>query len=434
MNHYNKFKFSKKIIANNKGLVTNLFSLSVLQIFNMFLPLLTFPYLVKVLGLEYFGLISFAQALIAYFIILTDYGFNYSATREISINRADKKKVSLIFNSVMAIKILLLFVSFLILTILVFSFDKFSSNWKIYYLTFGIVIGQVLFPIWFFQGMEKMKYITLINLFSRLLFTISIFLFIKKETDYIYVPMLNASGFMISGLISLALVNKVFKVKFIIPSLKSMRRIFAESTSLFISNLSTTLYTSSNIFILGFFCNNYIVGTYASIEKIIVAIKSLFFPFYQTLFPWLSKKDTQDIDLIVRKMIPYVALIGLTITLGLVGFSERILSLVYSTTEIRSYTLAFEILACIPFLASLNMLFITLYLNAVKSYRERMTILLNCGLFSVFTVFMLTYFFGLYGTAIGVTLTEALLLIFGFFYFKKSLNKSKNLHPKVCNA
>lgn len=402
-----------------KKLISNFFALSVLQGANFILPLISLPYLVRVLGTEAFGLVMFAQAFIMYFVILTDYGFNLSATREISLHRNNEVKVREIFSTVMFIKFILLLVSFMILSVVVFGFEKFRTDWYIYYLTFGMVIGQVLFPVWFFQGIEKMKYITILNIIAKLIFTVSIFIFIQKVEDYIYVPVLNSIGFIVAGLISLWVVFNDFKMQLVRPTLNNVKNMFFESSNLFVSNLSVTLYTASNIVILGFFANNNIVGIYASIEKLVLAIKNLYTPLYQALFPWLSKKDKKDISEIVKKMIPYITLVGLLFTILLVAFARDILTILYNRAEILEYTIIFQIMAFISIFSALNMLFNMLYLSAIKAYRERMSIMLKSGLVNVGTVAVLTYYFSIYGTAVAVACTEFLLLIFGFYYFKK---------------
>ena len=160
------FKTLNKIKNNSdhKTLVSNFVYLSILQGLNLLLPLITFPYLVRVLGVEYFGLLSFALALTTYFQIITDYGFNSTATRDVSAVLNDKTKQLEIFNDVMSAKLFLLFFCFIVMILIVFSFEIFRTHWEIYFFSFGSVLGQAIFPVWFFQGIQKMKYITYLYL------------------------------------------------------------------------------------------------------------------------------------------------------------------------------------------------------------------------------------------------------------------------------
>src|SRR3989339_509467 len=158
-----------------KILLGNFFSLSVLQVLNYLLPLITLPYLIRVLGPEKYGLIAFGTAFLTYFQLFTDYGFNLSATKDISINRENNKKISEIFSSVIIIKTVLMLFSFIIIFFIVTSFSKFNSQKEVYYLISLSLIGNVLFPIWFFQGIERMKYITYFNVIARVTATLLVF-------------------------------------------------------------------------------------------------------------------------------------------------------------------------------------------------------------------------------------------------------------------
>ena len=282
-----------KNIANTEDkrrLLSNFFSLSILQTFTYILPLLTLPYLVRVLGSEKFGLVVFAQAFIIFFNILVDYGFNLSATREISVNRENKEKLTEIFSSVMSIKFILIGISFTILSIIIFSFEKFSNNIDLYYLTFLFVIGQALFPIWYFQGLEKMKYITIVNITSKLIFTIAIFIFIQNETDYILVPILNGLGFIIGGILSLWIVHKDFNQKFQVQSFKILLMYFKDSSQFFLSRLSSVGYSNINTFLAGILLSPVFVTYYYLADKAVSVILTLFSPIVQTIYPYLSKK------------------------------------------------------------------------------------------------------------------------------------------------
>ncbi len=323
-----------KNIANTedkKRLLSNFFSLTVLQGANYILPLLTLPYLVRVLGVEYFGLLAFATAMIAYFNIITDYGFNLTATREISIHRDDKDKVLEIFSSIMSIKFILMIFSFILMTILVFSFEKFSQNWEVYFLTFGTVIGQVLFPVWFFQGMERMKYITYLNILAKSIFTVAIFVFIQEQSDFWIVPLLTSIGFIIAGIWSLVLLKKEFEIKFVFQKIETLKYYLVDGWHVFLSRIYVSLYTTTNVILLGLFTNNTAVGYYSIAEKIVVAIGGLFEPANQTIYPYLAKKYKENFTqftLMLKKI--SIIFLGISFSLVLISqyFKEEIVYLI----------------------------------------------------------------------------------------------------------
>ena len=151
----------KTISSEKKTIFKNFTAMGIIQILNYVMPFITLPYLARVLSVEKFGLIFFAQAIMDYFSRFVDFGFNQSGVRELAINRDNQKKVNEIFNSIFAVKLGLLTISFLILSAVIFSFEKFRNDYLIYYFTFLTVIGNVLLSSWFFQGMEKMKFITI---------------------------------------------------------------------------------------------------------------------------------------------------------------------------------------------------------------------------------------------------------------------------------
>jgi len=410
-----------KLSSDKKRLIENFIALSILQGANYILPLITLPYLVRVLGPEKYGLIAFAQAFIQYFNILTDYGFNLSATREVSIHRDNKEKLSEIFSSVMIIKFALLILSFIIMTIIVFSFEKFRKDWLVYYLTFGMVVGQVLFPVWFFQGMERMKYITILNITAKLIFTVSIFVFVHRVSDYIYVPLLNSLGFCIAGILALWIVFKNFNISFKIPGLITINHQLKEGWYIFISTIAISLYTNFNTFILGLFTNNTIVGYYSAAEKIVKAVQGLLSPISQTIYPYISKlvKESKERGLkFIQKVAFLIGGISFLLSLSLFIFADLIVKLLLGNQYTES-VIVLKILSFLPFIIALSNIFGIQTMLTFNYKRAFSKILVIASIINILLAFILVPIYQHIGISFAVLISEIFVTVSMFIYLQK---------------
>lgn len=273
-----------------KVVMQNVAFLSGLQIITYILPIIIIPYLFRVLGPDKFGLIAFAQAFAQGFIILTDYGFSISATKEISLCRHEHGKVCKAFSLVMMVKAFLVALSLIILGSIVYFVPKFRNDWLVYILSFGTVVGTTIFPVWFFQGTEKMNYITNLNILGGIILAPLIFFLVKGPQDYLMVPLINSSIFLITGLLGQYLVFSRFRVSFKLQGYKHFQEQLKSGWDIFISTAAINAYTSMRVFILGLLTNNNITGFYSIAEKIANACQT--FPlnsFSQAIFPRLSK-------------------------------------------------------------------------------------------------------------------------------------------------
>lgn len=330
-------------------LAENFLSLSTLQVLVYIIPFITLPYLTRVLGVYNYGLVNFAIAFNTYFIIITDYGFNLSAVREISVNREDPQRVSEIFSSVMLIKGILATLSFCILLLVILNIPRFSVNWQVYTFAFGLVIGNVIFPTWFYQGMERMKYITVLNVLTNLIFLAAIFIFIRRPSDYLYVPLLQSMGTLTAGVISQWIIRTRFNVRFHLPPLRTVYETFRDSTQFFLSRVSVSIYTSSNSFFLGLFAGNTAVGYYSAAEKLYTAAQGLYSPLMQVTYPYMAKTRNRAFH---RKVLRYSLILNTILCGGIILFAPTIIGILFGPQYMPSVNvlrlLAVALMVVIP--------------------------------------------------------------------------------------
>ena len=405
---------------SNSNIKKNYFYLLLIQGTNLVLPLITFPYLVRVLGSEKYGLVMISYSLMKFFIITVDFGFNISATREVALLKDNINKLSKFFWNVTIIKLVLLVITFLILLLLTVSVDKLQLDPLIYLLSFGLVLGQSIFPTWFFQGIEKMQVITIINVIAKVFFTITIFFIVLGPKDYYYVPILNGIGFIVSGLLGFLYSLKYIKIIF--PSIQDVKNNIKKTFSLFVSNIAVSLYSSTNTLILGFFIGDSIAGVYASMEKLILAIQTMYTPIYQAIFPNLSTKNKMEVKDTIAKMKIPIALSGMVISLIIFFGAETFLRIIFDDDLISSYFKVFQIIGFMAFFSSLNMLYVTLYFPAISKYKVRMKILISGGFLNLILALSFVKAFSIYGVASSAILTEFFMLLFAFYFYKRTID------------
>jgi PST family polysaccharide transporter len=404
----------------HKILASNFVYLSILQGLNLILPLITFPYLIRILGVEYFGLLSFSFAFITYFQIITDYGFNATGTRDVSMVMDNPERQNEIFNEIMSAKLFLVLLSFALMLGIVFTFSIFRTYWIIYLFSFGSILGQAIFPVWYFQGIQKMKYITYLNLITKIIFTIALFIFIKQKSDFYLVPVFNALGFIIAGIFSLYYIRKDFHIKFKFQSFRKIKQQINKGKYVFLSELKISLFTNTNTLILGIIAGNQAVGFFSASEKLARAIGNLQTPISNTLFPYLSKEMALDKYKTLQK-IKKITAYGTILFLGIVVicfcFANQIISTIYGA-EMDSAVIIFKILILIPLLSFLDTMYGKQILLNLGKDNLYFRVILFATILNLSINLVLTYFYKELGTAIALISTQ-IAIVLGMWYFAK---------------
>lgn len=289
----NKLKAKISQVAKNKEAKTvagNFMWLLVLQVAGYVFPLITMPYLARIIGVEGFGKIAFASAIMVWIQTIADWGFNLTATRDVAQNRDNPQKVSEIFSNVLWARCLLMLLSFVVLVLLILIVPKFREESAVILVTFLMIPGHILFPDWFFQAIEKMKYITILNVLMKFLFTIAVFVFVKTPEDYILQPLLTSLGYVVCGIIALYLILGKWRIKLLKPKWSAIWQTIKGSTDVFINHLMPNLYNSFSTMLLGFWGGGTAVGVLDGGNKFIHIGTQVQNSINRAFYPFLSRK------------------------------------------------------------------------------------------------------------------------------------------------
>ena len=387
---------------DGSALASNFGYLMLLQIAGYAFPLITIPYLARVIGVEGFGKIAFAAAVVVWFQTVADWGFNYTATRDVAQNRDNPEKVSEIFSNVLWARIFLMLCSFMLLMGIITAIPYFKENQTILLITFLMVPGHILFPDWFFQAMERMKYITIFNLLSKALITALVFIFIKEKADFILQPLFISLGYVLSGVFAMYIIMVKWKVRIYRPNPTAIFNTLKSSTDVFINNIVPNLYYGFSTILLSFWGGNTSVGLLDAGRKLLSISEQFLQIVSRVFFPFLSRRSDKH---------SFYVKINLSIALlffAVLFLAAPILIKIFYTPEFYPAIAVLQISSFSILFLSLRNIYGINYLIVRGHEKESRNIMLVTSFIGFALSFPLIYFFDFIGAAITATFVHGI--------------------------
>ena len=265
--------------------------MGVLQVANYLIPFLVLPIISRILGASLFGSVSYAQNIVTYLTLLINYGFEYSATRQISIAREDKAKTDAIFWSVIAAKGMLLILSFAILAVLPFCMERVACDPKLYIYTALANIGIVFFPTWYLQGVQQMDKMAWANFFTKLLGAVLVLSLVREASAYRLYPLLMSASSILIGIGAMIYVIRHFGISRPVLSRQTLREVMQAGAPIFLNNVFVALYTTANMTILGMYAADDVIGYFSGAQRLIQALNMVVvMPVSMAVFPEISRR------------------------------------------------------------------------------------------------------------------------------------------------
>ena len=403
--------------SDKKALKHNTIALMIIQILNYVLPFITLPYVARIFRVADYGVVFFAQVLMDYFYRLIMFGFDFSGVRQIAVHSDNHKGINHIFNSVISVQIIFLIIGFIILNCIVLFIPKFTKDWLIYNFTYLGLIGYIFTFNWFYQGIARMKFITILSIITRTISLILIFTIIRKADDYIWYPLLNSSALIIAGIVSIIFVKKYFNIRFYIPKWKSIWNSAKYSSQFFLTKVAIALYRQTNAFVLGLAVTSTAVAYYVSADKIYWAVFALYYTFIQALFPYMSKNKDM---VFFKKMLKYLIILTIGASLFLLFASKFIILIFYSAKYLQAVKILQIFSLSFAFYVFMDIFGFPL-LGAFGYVKETNQGYIIGGIYNIIglLVLYLCNFINIYSVAILVSSTYFIMFLHRIYYVSK---------------
>lgn len=419
------------MISEKKALTRNILSLSVVQIANNVLPLLSVPVISRIIGPDKFGAINFAASFVGYFVLLIGYGFDLSATRRIAADPHNEELRNRVFSEVFYIQAALLILSACIFTGLLITVPLFRLESLLMIFSFLICISALFTQNWLFLAMQDMPKVAFFNLVTKLLFTVFILVFIRHKEDYVLQPLIIGVIQIGVSLMSFFWAYRKYRLRFVPVNMMEGLVVLWRERTIFFSLVVVSLYTSTNVFILGLYQSPTQVGYYAAGQRLIIIIQSILTnPLSQALYPYIGRAFAESRDAgirMVQRILPIVALLTGAAVLAIMTLGPLMLKLFYG----EKFAPAVPVLQVLMFLPLIigfsNIMGIQIMLNLKMDKIFFRVTACGAALSVFFNVIMIRHW-GYIGTSVNWIMTELLICITMFIILHR-----KGVHPVDVN-
>jgi O-antigen/teichoic acid export membrane protein len=407
--------------SSQKRTLFNFVSLSILQVGNYVLPMITLPIISRIIGPEKYGVVNYAYAFVGYFVLFINAGFDFYGARKILEYKNNKEKINELFSSITISKTYLLLLSSVIFSISLFLIPQLREEKLVSLFTFLLCIGWVVNPSWLYNGMQEARRYAVFSFISKLLFTIAVILIIRHRSDYIYQPLIMGVAHVLVSFVSLYYAMRKYNITLGFIHWRAIKQTLKENKHLSVIWWFTNQSSSTNILIAGFLLSTLDLGIYSAALRIVIIIQTIIsMPLNTVLFPFIGEAFVNSYDdglNRAHRTFPYLLLIAGAITLGSFVFAKPVILVFYG----YQFTEAIYLLK----LASLVLFFSTI--NSAFGQQ----ILLHLKLDSTYVKFIITGFIinvllllvfiktnGSAGAAVAWPMSEVIISIAYLAYFK----------------
>jgi O-antigen/teichoic acid export membrane protein len=411
----------------------NIFYNVLLAVSQVLFPLLTFPYLARVLGPENIGLYNFSESYARYFASVAALGISVYGVREIAKKQEQPKALSNTFAELFLINFIATCVLSVVYIFTIVYSTKLSSHANLFYWSFLFFFFQVFVLEWFFIGINQFKYIAIRFFFIRLVFIAAIFLFIKEANDYVKYMQLQ-----VSLTVFLAFINFVYLFKFIdlknirlneLNIIKHLKPLFI----LFLTIFSISVYLHFDTVLLGILADNESVGYYSAPLKLVKIIIAVLAAITAAMFPkmvqFFEQGDLVQFEKMLSQSFELVVSIGIPTTILVYILAPEIIYILFGSS-FEQAIIPLQITAPLILIVSLSTIF-GFQILSVHSKDSSILKSASAGmLFSLIASFLLIPKFKQEGASYIILCTELLVLLF-FIYFSSKVVQLKNTKQVV---